>query len=638
MLDSLRRGAGSWVAKLFLLLLVVSFGFWGVADRLRNFGGNVVATVGGHEISGTEFQQAYRNQLDAIGARAGRAITPAEGWRFGLPQRVLSSMIAGAALDQAVAQLGLGLPDKVIAEKIMNNPRFQGLGGKFDERAFQNALREVGLTEQGFVAQEKRNALREQLIGLLEQTAEAPRALLEAMNHYQNEERVVQYFVIPETAAGKIEDPDENALKSYYASHKGEFTAPEYRKVQVLLVTPETYKDNVKVSDESIKAEFEAHKDKYSKPEKREIQQISFPDVAAAEAAKEKLDHGADFMAVARDAGYKENDVNLGLVAKSALIDPKVADIAFSLEKDKVSDPVQGAFATSLIRVSRIVPAANKSLDEVRDSIRASLAVQQAGDEISKLYDKIEDERAAGTSLPEISRKFNIPVFDVVTDRKGRSPDGKEADFRGHGQDLIKPAFETSVGVENAALQTGDRGYAWYELTKITPKRLKPLADVRDEAIKSWREDEIRSQLAKKARELIAQDAKSGEDFAALAKSVNAEVKTTKPLKRGSVEPGLQPSTIEKAFRLKEGGLASAPAADWKGRAVFRVERIVAPKPLDDAAARAMRRRLENQIGGDLVTEYINGLQRSYGVNINEHAFRTAGGGEQPDGGGGQNP
>ncbi|MDN3719475.1 hypothetical protein QW131_10255 [Roseibium salinum] len=30
MLDALRRGAGTWIAKLFIALLILSFGIWGI--------------------------------------------------------------------------------------------------------------------------------------------------------------------------------------------------------------------------------------------------------------------------------------------------------------------------------------------------------------------------------------------------------------------------------------------------------------------------------------------------------------------------------------------------------------------------------------------------------------------------------
>ena len=45
-----------------------------------------------------------------------------------------------------------------------------------------------------------------------------------------------------------------------------------------------------------------------------------------------------------------------GLVAKSAIIDPAIADAAFALPSGEISQPVQGRFGTALVQVLKIEP------------------------------------------------------------------------------------------------------------------------------------------------------------------------------------------------------------------------------------------------------------------------------------------
>ena len=52
MLDVLRRGASTWVSKVLLGLLIVSFGVWGIADVFRGFGSNLPSLVGASAFSG----------------------------------------------------------------------------------------------------------------------------------------------------------------------------------------------------------------------------------------------------------------------------------------------------------------------------------------------------------------------------------------------------------------------------------------------------------------------------------------------------------------------------------------------------------------------------------------------------------
>src|SRR6185437_3609303 len=111
------------------------------------------------------------------------------------------------------------------------------------------------------------------------------------------------------------------------------------------------------ISDDEIAKAYQDTKDSYNTPEQRRVQQITFKDKATAEAALKALRAGTKtFGDVAKETGAKDTDVDLGLVSKKALIDPKVADVAFSLEKDKYSDVVEGRFATVILRVTQIDP------------------------------------------------------------------------------------------------------------------------------------------------------------------------------------------------------------------------------------------------------------------------------------------
>ena len=55
--------------------------------------------------------------------------------------------------------------------------------------------------------------------------------------------------------------PPRKQLKAYYDNHPAKFTQPEYRKLGILAVTPETVKDQVAISEDDLKAAYEAQKD-----------------------------------------------------------------------------------------------------------------------------------------------------------------------------------------------------------------------------------------------------------------------------------------------------------------------------------------------------------------------------------------
>jgi peptidyl-prolyl cis-trans isomerase D len=85
MLDSLKKLSRSWVSQLLLLLLVISFGVWGVADIFTGFGSNTVATVGNVEISANEFARRYDLTVTQLSRQFGKQFTPEEARQLGLP-------------------------------------------------------------------------------------------------------------------------------------------------------------------------------------------------------------------------------------------------------------------------------------------------------------------------------------------------------------------------------------------------------------------------------------------------------------------------------------------------------------------------------------------------------------------------
>ena len=58
MLDQLRRGVGTILAKILLGLLIIAFAVWGVADVFRGYGRGTLAKIGKTEISVEEYRQA----------------------------------------------------------------------------------------------------------------------------------------------------------------------------------------------------------------------------------------------------------------------------------------------------------------------------------------------------------------------------------------------------------------------------------------------------------------------------------------------------------------------------------------------------------------------------------------------------
>lgn len=630
MLDALRKGAGSWIAKIFIGILVLSFAVWGIADIFRGYGGRSLAMVGETEISAEEYRTIYNAQLQSLSRRFGRALTSQEARALGLDRNVLQVLIGNAAVDSHANSLKLGVTDEAIIQSITRDRRFQDAFGSFNRVMFDQAVRSVGLTEQGYVARQRRGTVRNQIQNSLVGEVALPKTMVSAINRYRNERRKLKYFVLNATQAGDFSVPTDSELKKFYETRKSAFTAPEYRKLGVLILSPELIEKTIEITDKDLKAQYDAHKNRYVQPERRRIQRIAFQDMEKAQKAYDKIKGGADFVAVAKELGFSERDIDRGLVAKAGLIDPAIRDAAFKLKKDEVSTPVQGKLAIVLLRVTSITAAVDKTYEQVKEDIRKDLQKRRARDEVLDMHDAVEDERAGGATLAEIAKKKNLKFVQIpAVDSRGNGEDGKPVAALSKYSRVVPAAFQSDVGVENDPVETSDRGYVWLDVEGVTPSKLKPLKDIRAQVEKRWKENETRNRLAKKGQEL-AKRIQDGATIDAVAKELELAVKETKMIKRSGASGDLTRAAVSQAFTLAKNGASSAAASKPGERVIFQVADIDVPKISTAKMIDPIKRELRPQIADDVFSQYVTGLRDRFGVSINQQVFRIVTGQEQP--------
>jgi peptidyl-prolyl cis-trans isomerase D len=621
MMESLRRGATSWVAKGLLSLLVFSFALWGVADVFRGYGMSSLARVGKTEISADEFQQALQIEINNLSNRIGRRLTIEQARAFGIDTRVLSRLVGMAALDTKTRELGLAVPEKAVTEAIRNDPAFKGPDGSFSRPMFNEILRQNGISEGRYFTERRAAATREQLTEALLDSIALPATPVNIIYRYREEQRVIAYATLDPSKAAKIAEPDEAKLREYFDLNKHAFAAPEYRKINVLLLTTEEVKKLVPVSDAEVKEAYERDKEKYNDPEKRRVQQLSFPDMASAEKAWAELSKAKSLDEAIKAKGYKESDIDLGLVARSDFIDKALAEAAFSTEKGKLSKPVQGKFTTAIFRVTEIQPGKVRTFDDVKAQITDKLAIERSGRKIQELRDEVDDERNAGKPLREIADKLKLRFVEIAAaDRSGKAPDGKPAFDNADAQRIVGSAFEGDAGLDRDAVELQD-GYAWVDVASITPSREKPFEEVQAEVKTQWQEGEKKKALSAAAQAIVERLDK-GDKLEAIAKEQGVKVETAKPFKRNDPPAGLTPAGVRQVFSLAKGKAGSSETQDQKSRVVFVVTDIVAaPEPTKEKTEQVAS-DLSRELQDDALGSYLGALQNRVGVSINEAVLK----------------
>ncbi len=614
-------------------ILIFAFGIWGIQDIFRGFGRSTLANVGSTEISQDSFRQLYNDRLQQIGRQFGRPLTPEQARAFGLDRQILQQSIAEAVLDEAARRLGLAQSDAGVTESISTDPNFAGPNGKFNSQRFAEVIRQFGFTEARYFAEQRRTMLRREIGTTISSGIEPPQVLLEAKNRFDNETRTVDFVHLTEAQAGPIDAPSAEQLASYFDENKLRFRAPEYRKISFVVLNPEAQAKWADVSDDDAKKIFEDNKDRFGTPEKREVQQILFPSADEAKAARDKIEAGTSFEDIAKERGMKEAEYDLGLVTRTGIIDPTVADAIFALPEKEVSQPIQGRFGAVLARVTKIEHGVEPNYEAVAGTIKRQMAIDRARNAMAGLQSKMEDERSGGASIAEAAQKIGVPSVTIdAVDRSGRDPAGKPPAGLPQGTDLVSAAFASDVGVDNDPVQANG-GYVWYEVVGITPSRERTLDEVRDQVAARWRSDQVSTKLKAKADEMIDQLNKGGKTLAELAPALGAKVETASGFKRAASLQTLGGNAVDGAFRLAKGE-SDRTTGDQPGEwIVYTLTDIVTPVFDPNAGeTKKLREDLQRAQGDEQTGAYIAKLESEIGVKINEQAFAVATGQQtQPD-------
>ncbi|MEX4008004.1 peptidylprolyl isomerase [Neoaquamicrobium sediminum] len=625
MLNSLRNAARSWIAKLLLVMLVLSFAVWGISGQIFGGLGSNVLTAGDTRVSILEYRLAYDRQLSLLSQQFGVPVTREQAQQFGVDNRVLSQLAAGAVLDEQAREMRLGLSRDRLAAMTAEDPAFQGADGRFDRNQFDFVLRQIGMRPEDYLKNREQAAVRQQIIEAVSDGMTAPDAFLRAVSLYQGEDRTVDYIVLSRSLVEPIEEPAQDVLEAYFEENKANYAAPEYRRISYVKLEPADIADPAAIQAEEVERYYEDNAARFTSPEQRKIEQLVFADAEAAQAALDKIRGGATFEEVVTEQGKTMGDVVLGTFAKADVADPAIAEAAFALAEGEVSDVVDGAFGSLLVRVPEVQPAKVQPLAEVEQQIRSDIALGEATRILDDVYEGYEDARAGGETMAEAAARNRLEVVTVeAVDRSGRNPEGTILTDLPESNALLQEAFDSEIGVENSPLNTGSSGYLFYEVDDVTEARDRTLEEVRDQVVTDWKENQVATRLATRAEEIEKQVA-DGKALTEVAEELELEVQVRRGLKRDANDAELGDAGVAAVFSVARGETGLAPAQDGDAQVVFRVTDVLVPAGAGpDALPAEARDRFASAISDDLLDQLVARLQTEYPVTIDRGAVQQA--------------
>lgn len=625
MLKTLRNKTSGFAAKLILGLVVVAFVATGFAGFFQGTPSSMVVAAGRSQLGIDDYRLAWRQAEVSIAQRLGHRPSHEEARANGIETQVMSQLVTEAALDEQARRLDLGLSQDRLARLIADDPSFHDAAGNFSRGNFRELLSSVGMTENDFIRNRQQASIRSQIIDAVARGASTPTAVRTAFGLYSGERRTVEYLTLPTALVEPVAEPSADALAQYFDKNKQRYRAPEYRGVDTIMLTPDALANPAAVTDDDIVKDYETGRQRYTSPERRQVQQLIFADKAAADSAKSQLANGsATFEQLATVSGRTLADADLGLREKSGIPDKSIADAAFALPVDRISDVVNGAFGSLLLRVTKIEPESVKPLDQVRDQIRRELALQAAGEQLNQAQNAFDDARAGGATLQEAAQRSGLTVKTVpAVSRSGQTPDEKPAKGLPATDGFLEGVFTAEVGAENPAINLEPSGSLLYEVTKIDPARDRSLDEVRARVVEDWKSDEAQRLLGERAKALKKR-LDGGEQLDQIAVTDKLGKDTAQAVTRESGVGQLGGEGVRKAFGGPNGFTAVAVGPDGGSRLLLKVSSVAPPLDPMKSLSGADAQRLDQLIQNDLLQTYVDGLRKDYQVVSYPQAMERA--------------
>jgi peptidyl-prolyl cis-trans isomerase D len=620
----------SWMATLLMGGLTLSFIVWGIADVFNGGTTGAVASVGSTDIGPQEFERTYRNLLRSQSQRTGTDITPEMAEKMGLGRVALDQMIIRAALANEADKLGLTTSDGAVAQSVRAIPQFRGTLGQFDRPTFMQTISNAGFSEDQFLSEIRRDMSRDQMTQAVEGNFVVPPTYAQAIFQYINERRAADYLVLTPAQAGDVPAPSEAVLAAYVKTHSGRYSTPEYRDADFAAIAPADVMDTITVTDALIQQEYDARKATYVVAEKRDVQQIEFKTEAEAKAARAKLASGTSYEDLAAQQGLKPEQISLGTLALDELPDVERAKAIFALALNQVSEPIKTGFGGFVLaRVTKIAPGSTKMLADVKDDIRKDLAGRLAANKLVDVINAYTDTRSSGGDLAQAAKKAGMKAARLnAVDAMGAKPDGSKADVPADPE-FLPGLFKSEVGDNGDPFQTKLGAYYVIHVNGVTPPKIKPLDQVRAQALTDWT-DEQRSRLLATTAQAMASQAAKDKSLETIAKQLKLSVQHSPALTRVTDDARFPAAIVGKLFSTPAGGVDFGPQGTSGNYVIARVTGVSHPQynPQDPNFGNAVM-QFSQSMAQDFSIALSNAARTRQGVKVNQKLLATATGAGQ---------
>jgi len=517
MLQAIRNRAMGLMGWIVIGLIIITFALFGLGSYLQDKSQVFVAKVNEVEISPRELQLAYQQQRARMEQMLGDAYNPALIDDQMLKQTALNGLIQRQLLLQAAQKDGMLVSDQLLVAQIHAVPAFRE-DGSFSEEKYQRLIRQQGRLPAEFEYETRRMLQTEQLLNGLSQTAFVTPDELDQAYRLQDQRRDFSYSIISSESFKKDVEISDEQIKQYYDQHSEKFITPERVRLAYLRLSADALSENIQVDEEELVAYYEEKKESLLTQEQRRashilIQVAAGADEETANSAKaeaedllKQIRNGSDFAELARqhsdDPGSAAQGGDLGFFAHGAMV-PEFEKTVFSMEVGDVSEPVHTQFGFHIIKLAEVRGTEIPALDEVREELIAQMNRRGLSDLFYEQFEQLSDvsyENPDSLDAAADALGLEVQTSDWLTASGGAGI--------GEYPKVVAIAFSEDVleaGNNSEPIEVGDNDAIVVRVEQRQAAQATPLDTVREQIVEELRQQLAMEQAQARGEELMQQ-------------------------------------------------------------------------------------------------------------------------------------
>lgn len=599
---------------ILMALLILGLGGFGATS----FTGSVsrVASVDGKPVRIDSYSRELQGQMNQLGQQLGQVMTFEQAQAFGLPEAVLSRLVANRALDAEADKLGLSVGDGTLRDQIVQIQAFQGPDGSFSRDNYTFALQNAGLSEEEFETDLRAETSRSILQAAVVSATEMPAIYADTLVGFLAETRAISLVRLGVDALdAPIPAPTEAQLRAFYDENIADYTAAEKKRITYAMLSPDSLVDSMPVDDSAIRQIYEERIDQFEQPERRLVERLPFADAEAAQAARDQLDAGeTDFEALVAGRDLTLNDVDLGDVSREDL--GAAAEAVFAATSGDIVGPADSDLGPALYRVNGVLAATSVDYGTAALMIREELAADAARRAVQAQAEPAEDLLAGGATLEELAAETDMELGQI--DWYAGLSDGiaAYADFEDAASALTAEDYPE-------VMQLDDGGIYAMRLDEIVPPAPEPFEDVAERVADNWEAAQTDAALTAKAQAMMDRVA-AGETLEEVTTDLGLSLAQEPAVTRNGAVLGTPAGFNAEVFDLAPGEMSLSQGF---GAVILARLDSVTPPAEDDPRASQLRQQITAQVSGALAQEvydaYATQVRASKDVRIDQEALNA---------------